>query len=85
MARLYEVLGFGANRFGDGEEVGLVRFEKAEEGGQQLRIRGPVPQLVSPDSGQVDEPLRPTLFTKRCGKRAKREGDGVIGVSVHRS
>ena len=61
-----------------------MRFEEAEQRREQVRLSGALTKLFSPDSGQVDEPLRPTLFTKRCGKRAKREGDGVIGVSVHR-
>ena len=62
-----------------------MRFEEAEQRREQVRLAGARTQLVSPDSGQIDEPLRPTLLTERCGKRAKREGDGVIGVSVHRS
>ena len=84
-ARLYELFGLRANRFRYGQEIGLVRFQETEERRQQLRLPGTSAQFVSPDSGQVEKPLRPTLVTERCAKRAKREGDGVIGVSVHRS
>ena len=59
-------------------------LEEAEERCQQLWLPRASAKLVSPDSGQVEEALRPTIVSERCGKRGKREGDGVIWVSVHR-
>jgi len=57
-----------------------MRFEKAQERAKQRRIGGSRPQLVSPDSGQLDEPLRPASVTKRCRKGSERESDRVIPV-----
>ena len=61
-----------------------MALEEAEERCQQLWLPRASAKLVSPDSGQVEEPLRPTVVAERCGKRAKRESDGVIWDSVHR-
>ena len=83
-ARLYEVFRPAAKVPGDVDEVGFMRFEEAEQRRKQVRLGGPTTQLVSPDSGQINEALRPTVVAERCGKRAKRESDGVIWVSVHR-
>jgi hypothetical protein len=55
-----------------------MRFKEAEKRSQERRLGRALAQLLSPDSGQVDEPVRPTFVPERCGKRAKREGDGVI-------
>ena len=50
-----------------------MRFEEAQQLGENRRIADPVPQLVGPDSGQVEEPPRPTLGPKRCAKRSEGE------------
>ena len=84
VARLYELFRLAAKSLRDVDQIGLVRLKKAQDGCEQFRLPCPRAQLVSPDSGQIDKPLRPTLVTERCGKRAKRESDGVIWVSVHR-
>jgi len=55
-----------------------VRFEETQQSDEKCRIRGSAPQLVGPDSGQVDEALRPTLRPKRCRKRGERERDRII-------
>ena len=47
-----------------------MRFKKFEECDQQDGIRSPFAQLVSPDSGQVEEALGPSWFIKRCGQRS---------------
>lgn len=57
-----------------------MRFEEAQQRSEQVRFAGPAPQLVSPDSGQVDEPLRPTLVTDRCRKRGEGESYRIIVV-----
>src|SRR3954462_14953557 len=77
-ARLYEVFGPHANRLRDRKQIRLVRLEKAQQRGQQMRIGGSAPELVGPDSGQVDESLRPTLAPKRCGKRSKGNGHRIV-------
>ena len=63
---LYEDFGLHAKRLRDLEQVRFVGLEEPKERRQQLRFRRTAPQLVSPDSGQIDEPLRPTFTPKRC-------------------
>ena len=48
-----------------------MRLEEAQQGGEQRWIVEAAPELVGPDSGQIDKPLRPTLSTERCGKRSE--------------
>jgi hypothetical protein len=76
--RLYEVLGLAAKFFRHGEQIGLMRFEEAQQSSEKGWIAHPAPQLVGPDSGQVEEPLRPTLGAERCGKRGKAERYWII-------
>lgn len=78
-----------ANLLGNGEQVGLVRLEKADEGGEERRLLDAAPELICPDSGQSKEALRPPLVTKRCRKRGKGKSVGIIWVlnrhSLHSS
>ena len=46
-------------------------FEEPQDLGEKRRIAGPVPQLVGPDSGQVEEPPRPPLGAKSYSKRTE--------------
>lgn len=46
-----------------------MRFEEGDERREQHRVGRPVPELIRPDSGQVEEPPRPPIVAKRCGKR----------------
>jgi hypothetical protein len=55
-----------------------MRFEEAQDGYQQRWFGCSAAKLVSPDSGQVEEPLRPALLTKRLGKRGEAERNRVI-------
>ena len=48
-----------------------MRFQEAKHGGEKRRFAEPGPQLLSPDSGQIEEPLRPTLGAERCGERSE--------------
>jgi len=57
-----------------------VRFEKAQQRREQVRLTRSAAKLVGPDSGQVDEPLRPTLVTDRCRKRGEGKSHWVIVV-----
>jgi hypothetical protein len=43
-----------------------MRLEEAQQRCKERRFGGSAPELNRPDSGQVDEPLRPTLARKRC-------------------
>jgi len=78
--RLYEVFGLHAKLSGNADEIGLMRFKKAQEGRQQGRFVGSLSQLIRPDSGQVDEPSCPPVVTKRCRQCGERDCDGVIVV-----
>ena len=55
-----------------------MRFEKTPQRREQWRIGRPAPEFIGPDSGQVDEALRPTLGAKRCRKRGEGENNRVI-------
>jgi len=55
-----------------------VRLEKRNQACQQLRVGGPAPEFIRPDSGQVEEPLGPSLVPERCRKRGKGNRQRVI-------
>jgi two-component system, cell cycle response regulator DivK len=55
-----------------------VRLEEAQQRGKERRIGRPLPQLLSPNSGQVDEPLRPPVGPKRCRKSGKGKCDRIV-------
>ena len=55
-----------------------MRLEKAQQRGEQGRIGCPRAKLVRPDSGQVDEPLRPPLGPKRCRKRGEGNSNRIV-------
>ena len=57
-----------------------MRLKKAKQRRQQRRLPRPPPQLFSPDSGQIDEPLGPTLVTNRCRKSGEGKCHWVIVV-----
>ena len=78
--RMYEVFGLAANLLRDGNQVRLVRFEEAKQRGEQFRVAGPGAQLIGPNSGQVEEPLRPTLVTERCRERGEGERHRIVWV-----
>ena len=54
-----------------------MRFEEADDAGEQRGFADTAAKLVCPDSGQVDEPLSPSLVTKRCRKRGKGNSRGI--------
>ena len=55
-----------------------MRLEETQQGREQVRLTDPLSQHVGPDSGQVDEPMRPARVTKRCRKRGEGKSLGVI-------
>jgi hypothetical protein len=75
---LYEDWGGNSKLLSDGEQIRLVRLEKANQSGKQRRLRSPLTKLVCPDSGQVDEPFGASFVTKRCRKRGKAQCDSVV-------
>jgi hypothetical protein len=68
--RLYEVFRLAAKLFRDGNEVRFMRLKKTQQCGEHRGVVDPAPELVGPDSGQVEEALRPTIVAKRCDKRS---------------
>ena len=46
-----------------------MRLEKLDQRDEEPRLAGPSPELVCPNSGQVEEALRPLRVIERCGKR----------------
>jgi hypothetical protein len=61
-------------------------FEKGNQRRKQDWVVRPAPKLICPDSGQVEEPLRPTLVAKRCRKSGKGNDDRIVvwRLRVHR-
>jgi hypothetical protein len=78
--RLYEVSGLAAKHLRHRQKVGLVRFEEAKECRKEFHMPRPRAQLVSPNSGQIEESLRPTLLTKRCRERGEGKSHRIVWV-----
>ena len=55
-----------------------MRFEEAKQRGEQRRVAGPARELIRPDSGQVEEPLRPAFVAERCRKRGEGKRHRII-------
>ena len=53
-------------------------FEECDEADEKLRIARLLPKLLCPDSGQVEEPLRPPLVPERCRERGEGNSRGII-------
>jgi len=53
-------------------------LEECNERRKEDRIVRPAPELICPDSGQVEEPLRPALVAKRCRKRGKGKSHRIV-------
>jgi hypothetical protein len=77
--RLYELFGPRAKLLGDREQIGLVRFQEADDGCEQPRLGSAPPELICPDTGQVEEALRPPLVGERCSKRGKAKRQRIAG------
>jgi hypothetical protein len=73
-------LRLAAKRFGNRQEVRLVRFEKAQQGSEQSRVANSSAQFLSPDSGQIEESLRPTLVAERCRQSGEGESHRIVWV-----
>jgi hypothetical protein len=59
-----------------------MSFKEVEEGDEQGRVGGALAKFESPDSGQVEEALRPSWIAERCGQRSKAEGNRVVWTFV---
>jgi hypothetical protein len=55
-----------------------MRLKEGNERRKQHGIGRPFPQFGCPDSGQIEEPLRPPIVAKRCRKRGQGKGHWVI-------
>jgi hypothetical protein len=44
-----------------------MRLEKADKRGQEGGLTDVFPELIRPDSGQIEETLRQIRFPERCG------------------
>ena len=61
-----------------------MRLEKADQRAQQCRLARPRAQLIRPDSGQVEEALRPAPVPERCRKRGQTQDGGIAGGMIWR-
>ena len=63
-----------------------MRFQKRDQRRKQHRVVRPAPKLICPNSGQVEEPLRPPLVPKRCRKSGKGNDQRITvwRLRVHR-
>jgi len=57
-----------------------VSLEEAKQSGEEFRLSGAGAQLIGPDSGQVEESLRPTLVTERCRQRGEGKRHRIVWV-----
>ena len=48
-----------------------MRFQKSDQRRKQPRFMRTAAELICPDSGQFEKPLRPTLVRERCRQRGK--------------
>jgi len=78
--------GLYANLLRNREQIGLVRLEECDQCRKQYRVVRPAPKFICPNSGQVEEPLRPPLVAKRCRKSGKGNDQriAVWRLRVHR-
>lgn len=60
-------------------------FEEAKQRREEHGFAGAGFQLLRPDSGQSDEPLRPAGFAKRCRKSGERKRDGIIPIFANQA
>ena len=78
MPRLYENGGLDAKLLRHRDQIRLVRLEEMQQRRKQRRIGRPCSKLVRPDSGQIDEPLSPSLGPKRCRKCGEGNSDRIV-------
>jgi hypothetical protein len=77
-SRRYQFRRLDANLLRHGEEIGLIRLEKGDHRGEQPGIGGARSKLVRPNSGQVEQALRPALVAERCRKRGEGNSHRII-------
>jgi hypothetical protein len=57
-----------------------VGLEEAKQRGEEFHVSRAGTELVGPDSGQVEEALRPTLIAERCRQGGEGKSDGIVWV-----
>ena len=75
---MYEQVGGDAKLLTDGDQIRLVCLEETNQRSEKPRVACPRSKVVCVDSGQVEEALSPPRVAKRCCKRTKGNGDGVV-------
>ena len=85
MTRHYEVDGRYAKLLCNCQKVRLVPLEETQKRSKQGRFPSPLSQLLGPDSGQIEETLRPSLIAERCCECSQRKGDRIVVVFVPQS
>ena len=76
--RLYEQIRRNAKFLGNGDEIGFVRLEEADERRKNGRLSRSGAKLVRPNSGQVEEPMGPATVPERCRKRGKGQCVNIL-------
>jgi two-component system cell cycle response regulator DivK len=81
-----ERLGGSIQRIGAGDQIGLVRFEEAEDGGKHGRLGRALAQIIGPQAGECEQSFGPCRLADRPGERAKCQSKGVVAyfVGTHR-
>jgi two-component system cell cycle response regulator DivK len=76
--RIDQHFGADADLVGDVDKVRLMRFEEGDHCAKQGWVGGSLPQLIRPESGQVEEATGPPFLPKRCRKRRKSKRQRIV-------
>jgi hypothetical protein len=55
-------------------------LEEAQQSDKQIRVARASAQFLRPDSGQIEESLRPTLVAERCRQSGEGESHRIVWV-----
>ena len=86
LAGLHDSGGRDAERFGASDQVRLMSFEEAQDRCQQRAIFQPGAQIVRAETGQPQQPFRPSGILERPAERGQRQClvAGICFVKTHR-
>ena len=57
-----------------------MSLQEAKQRGEEVRVSSAGAKLIGPDSGQIEESLRPTLVAERCRKRGEGKCHRIVWV-----